>query len=110
MALADRKIEAKHSGTPCSIGYALAHLPEDDREWLIRALGTKERRGKDASVIWGTMHDERRDLLEWAQRCVAEGDDTRAHQLNELAQAYNVGLQTINRHRGEKCRCYKDAA
>jgi hypothetical protein len=110
MALADRKIEAKHSGTPCSIGYALANLPDEDREWLIRALGTKERRGKDASVIWGTMHDERRDLHERASAANEAGDRPEAARLQDLAQAYNVGLQTINRHRGEKCRCFKDAA
>jgi hypothetical protein len=110
MALADRKIEAKHSGIPCSIGYALANLPDEDREWLILALGTKERRGKDASVIWGTMHDERRDLLEQAENAQDRDDFDEAHRLASLADAYDIGLQTVNRHRGEKCRCFKDAA
>lgn len=79
MALADRldnKPDSKH-GLPCSVGVLLDTLPTNEADALRTMLGTSERRGWNAGDIYDAL--------------VAEG--------------HKVGMQTINRHRGGKCRC-----
>lgn len=84
MALADRLTTppAPKHGYPCSVGVLLDTLDQDDRDALLTMLGTPERRGWSASDIYDAL----------------------------IAEGHKVGLQTINRHRGGKCRCAKDAA
>lgn len=66
-------------GMPCSIGHALATLPEEESKALQAML---YELNWNATQIWEAMK----------------------------AEGYTVGRQSINRHRGEKCRCFKDAA
>lgn len=79
MALAD-KITAPpkpQHGLPCSIGSLLNQLEGAELEAFQTMLGTPERRGWPATAIW--------------RACLDEG--------------HEIGLQSINRHRGGKCRC-----
>lgn len=85
MALADRvqTRPATLHGLPCSVGVLLDTLPPEERDALELMLGDPDKRnGWNASDIYDAL--------------VAEG--------------HTVGRQTIGRHRGRKCRCYKDAA
>lgn len=66
------------TGKPCSIGHLLQTLPDHEREALAAMLGTPEARGWPAGDIYDAL--------------VAEG--------------HRCGFQTINRHRGRKCRCF----
>ena len=69
-----------HTGRPCSVGQLLDQLETsapDEHTALLEMLGTQELRGWSAADIYDTL---------------------RAHD-------YHVGLQTINRHRGRKCKC-----
>lgn len=79
MALADRLASQPETrnGLPCSVGVLLDTLPSDEADALRTMLGTPEKRGWNAGDIYDAL--------------VAEG--------------HKVGLQTINRHRGGKCRC-----
>ena len=85
MALSDRineKRPAPIHGYPCSVGKLLAELDGDEREALLHMLGTNERPGWSAADIFAALTSE----------------------------GHTVGYQTINRHRGGKCRCDKAAA
>lgn len=80
MALSDRVNEKRPApihGYPCSVGTLLATLKGEELEALRLMLGTKERPGWSAADIYATL----------------------------TAEGYAVGHQTINRHRGGKCRC-----
>lgn len=78
MALADQlaNAQAPTAGTPCSVCRVLAELEPTDRDALLVALGTPERRGLPATVIYDAL----------------------------VADGHKVGRQTINRHRAGKCR------
>lgn len=80
MALADRATQQPPSvhGTPCSMGTLIARLEGEELAALETMLGTPERRGWSAADIYVALTEE----------------------------GYTVGLQTINRHRGRKCRCF----
>lgn len=80
MALADRvdQIKSKGPGIPCSVGTLLETLEPDDAATLRQLLGTKEQWGEPAQVIFDVLR----------------------------AEGHRVSFQTINRHRGEKCRCF----
>lgn len=84
MALADRldRRNRPTTGLPCSIGTLLAKLDGAELDALNTMLGTPERRGWSAAEIY--------DVL--------------------TAEGYEVGRQSINRHRGGRCRCTQDAA
>lgn len=82
MALADRTPPNSIHGYPCSVGALLNTLDDAELKAFKEMLGTPQQRGWSASAIW--------------EACTAEG--------------YTVGLQTINRHRGGKCRCFRQAA
>lgn len=80
MALSDRVNEKRPAtihGYPCSVGKLLAELEGEEREALLLMLGTPEHRGWAASDIYDAL----------------------------LAEGHKVGYQTVNRHRGGKCRC-----
>lgn len=80
MALADMmQPPAKGPGLPCSVGALLNTLDGDELAALQTMLGTPERPGWTASQVY--------------QALTAEG--------------YSVGYQTINRHRGGNCRCFR---
>ena len=64
-------------GYPCSVGALLAQLKGTELDALRTMLGTPQQRGWPASEIYTALTEE----------------------------GYTVGLQTINRHRGGKCRC-----
>lgn len=90
------------TGIPCSVGFALEHLPPGDQEAFARLLGTQERPGAVASYIFALCKAEREDLLTQA----SEADDSdEEYRLHELAAAYDVKYQQINKHRGGRCRC-----
>lgn len=79
MALAERvenRIPVIH-GKPCSIGALLEQLKGKERDALTVMLGSRENPGWSATEIYDAL--------------VAEG--------------YQVGRQSINRHRGGRCRC-----
>lgn len=85
MALADRITAGRPvpiHGSPCSVGVLLDTLKGDELEALNLMLGTPERRGWSATDIYDAL----------------------------IAEGYEVGRQSINRHRGGKCRCAKAAA
>ena len=69
-------------GTPCSVGALLDQLEGAELEALQTMLGTPEKRGWSQAEIYKAL----------------------------TAEGYEVGLQTINRHRGGQCRCSKAAA
>jgi hypothetical protein len=79
MALHDKLSQPPKAlhGLPCSIGTLLDKLDGAELEAFKTMLGTPEQRGWSATAIW--------------RACLAEG--------------YEIGLQSINRHRGGKCRC-----
>ena len=77
VALADRTPPATIHGLPCSVGELLNTLEGAELAAFKVMLGTPEKRGWSATAIW--------------QACQDEG-----HQ---------IGLQSVNRHRGGKCRC-----
>lgn len=82
MALADRLANPPKPmhGTPCSVGALLEKLAGDERAALETMLGTPEQRSPwSASAVHDALAGE----------------------------GYTVGLQTIGRHRGGKCRCGK---
>ena|SRR5690242_2358001 len=97
------------SGAPCSVARALAGLPPADRAVFVDLLGTPERPGRSAAYIYGVMQDERRDLIRAATAAADRGEATKAARLYELAEVYDIGNQTVNKHRGRKCRCFKAA-
>lgn len=108
MALKDKLAqETGIHGTACSVRRALNGLPPDELALFVDLLGTPERRGKSAAYIYGLMQAERRDLIEAASSANEAGDRANAATLQDLAEIYNVGNQTINRHRGGTCRCFK---
>lgn len=86
MALSDR-INTQHekpmSGMPCSIGTLLDHLEGAEREALLTMLGSPEKRSS------------------WSQTQIYDA---------LTGEGYEVGLQTINKHRGGRCRCPKVAS
>lgn len=84
MALAD-KIKhqpATRTGLPCSVGALLDQLEGDEHHALLVMLGNTEQRGWPAGHIYDALVDE----------------------------GHVVALQSINRHRGGRCRCTKDAS
>ena len=84
MALKDRLTQppARNTGTPCSIGALIDRLEGDELAALETMLGTQEQRGWPQDAIYDALTGE----------------------------GYEVGRQSINRHRGGKCRCGKQAA
>lgn len=111
MALKDKLArETSTAGTPCSVGRALKGLPPDDLQVFTELLGTPECPGRSAAYIYTMMQAERRELFLAASAANESGNRAEAAKLQGLAEVYDVGHQTINRHRGEKCRCFKDAA
>ena len=82
MALADRKAPPAMHGLPCSIGELLNSLEGDELAAFKTMLGTPTNRGWSATAIWQACRDE----------------------------GYQIGLQSVNRHRGGKCRCAKETA
>lgn len=84
MALADRIKEpsTRIHGTPCSVGALLAALPKDEAAALnLMLTGTPERRWSQSEI-----HDA------------------------VTAEGHTVGLQSINKHRAGRCRCFPSAA
>lgn len=80
MALTDRldKRPVSRHGLPCSVGQLLQTLEGEELEALQIMLGDPHKRdGWTATDIWTAL----------------------------TAEGYKVGYQTINRHRGGKCRC-----
>lgn len=77
MALANKKPPKSMHGLPCSVGELLNNLEGDELAALKTMLGTPEQRGWSATAIWQACRDE----------------------------GYEIGLQSVNRHRGGKCRC-----
>ena len=85
MALSDRINEARPApicGTPCSVGKLLATLEGDELASFKIMLGTKEQRGWTAPDIYDAV----------------------------IAEGHTIGFQTINKHRGGRCRCPKASA
>ena len=82
MSLAERLQETpeRNFGMPCSIGTLLNTLPADEVAALQAMLGTPEQRSPwTASEIYDALQ----------------------------AEGHTVGYQTIGRHRGRKCRCFR---
>jgi hypothetical protein len=69
------------SGYDCSVGRLLNTLEGDELTALVEMLGTPEQRGWSQSEIYDAL----------------------------TAEGYEVGRQTINRHRAQGCRCFKAA-
>ena len=85
MTLAQRLTSTPPSnpaGLPCSIGALLARLDGDERDALLAMLGTPEQRGWSQRQIWEALQ----------------------------AEGYEVGMQTVNRHRSGQCRCGRGRA
>jgi len=86
MALTDKLTnppQAPQHGLPCSIGELLKRLNAGRQTDELDALHAMLYELKwDAGRIYDALRDE----------------------------GYTVGRQSINRHRGQKCRCFKDAA
>lgn len=79
MSLSKRIAErppSKH-GMPCSVAVLLNTLEGEELEALLLMLGTDESPGWTAGDIYDAL----------------------------AAEGYKVGYQSINRHRGRKCRC-----
>jgi hypothetical protein len=79
MALADRvknKPQTIH-GLPCSVGLLLATLEGDELKALKTMLGSPQQRGWSEGDIYDAL----------------------------TAEGHKVGRQSINRHRGGRCRC-----
>lgn len=64
-------------GLPCSVGLLLDTLEGDELDALKAMLGTPEQRGWSQSDIYDALTSE----------------------------GYEVGRQSINRHRSGRCRC-----
>jgi hypothetical protein len=77
VALADKTQPQSMHGLPCSVGQLLSRLEGDELAALETMLGTPDKRGWTATAIWSACRDE----------------------------GYEIGLQSVNRHRGGKCRC-----
>lgn len=79
MALADRVNHRNLPvhGLPCSIGTLLEQLEGAELEALQTMLGDEKHRGWSQSEIYDAL----------------------------TAEGYEVGRQSINRHRGGRCRC-----
>lgn len=81
MALAERINSRGPSthGIPCSVGALLEQLADQPEELaaLKLMLGTREKHGWTQDQIYDALS----------------------------AEGYKVGRQSINRHRGHKCRC-----
>lgn len=79
MSLAERITETpeRKFGLPCSVAVLLNTLEGDELEALLLMLGNDEDRGWAAGDIYDALK----------------------------AEGYSVGFQSINRHRGNKCRC-----
>lgn len=75
----------------------LASTPQR-RPGLPCSVGALEQRldGDEASALQAMLHE-----LGWSARRIFDALQ---------AEGYDVGAQTINRHRSRACRCYKDAA
>lgn len=84
MALSDRLAEPPKPmhGTPCSVGVLLDTLEGAELDALRVMLGSPTQRGWSQDAIYAVLTDE----------------------------GYEVGRQSINRHRGGKCRCARDAS
>lgn len=79
MSLAERLSEkplAKH-GLPCSVAVILNTLEGEELEAFMTMLGTDEQRGWPASDIYEALR----------------------------AEGHTVAMQSVNRHRGRRCRC-----
>lgn len=82
MALTDRLNDVRPAaikGSPCSVGVLLDTLDVDDRDALLLMLGNTEQPGWTAGDIYDAV----------------------------TAEGHKIGFQTINRHRGRKCRCFR---
>lgn len=78
MALADRKPPERRHGMPCSVGTLLDQLDGKELAAFQAMLGTPEQRSPwSARDVYEALRDE----------------------------GYDVGHQTISRHRGRHCRC-----
>ncbi len=79
MALADRIKERREptGGLPCSVGVLIAQLDPKELAALNTMLGTPEQRGWSEGEIYDAL----------------------------TAEGYEVARQSINRHRGRRCRC-----
>lgn len=82
MSLADRTPPTPSTGLPCSVGALLTRLDGTELAAFQSMLGTPEQRGWSATAIYDAVR----------------------------AEGYDIGLQSVNRHRGRKCRCFRDAA
>ena len=84
MALSDRLNQRPTSthGKPCSVGKLLDELDGAELDALQTMLGTPEQRGWAEGEIYDAL----------------------------IAEGYVVGRQSINRHRGGRCRCNQGAA
>lgn len=82
MALADRvtKPPRTNFGSPCSVGVLIDTLDGAELDAFREMLGTPERRGWPATSIYDAL----------------------------TAEGHTVALQSINRHRGNRCRCAAD--
>jgi hypothetical protein len=70
------------TGRPCSVGYLLEQLDGAERDALLVMLGSPTQRGWSQAEIYDAL----------------------------TAEGYEVGRQSINRHRGGQCRCERTAA
>lgn len=79
MSLAERITEQpeRKFGLPCSVAVLLNTLEGDELDALIAMLGNDDEPGWTAGDIYDAL----------------------------AAEGYKVGYQSINRHRGRKCRC-----
>lgn len=84
MALSDRVTNPPRPihGYPCSVAALLASLDGDELKAFKTMLGTPSRRGWSASDIYDAV----------------------------TAEGHSIALQTINRHRSGRCRCFRAAA
>lgn len=84
MALSERikHQPSSRTGLPCSVGVLLDQLQGAERDALLVMLGDTEHRGWPAGHIYDALVEE----------------------------GHVVALQSINRHRGKRCRCGKDAS
>lgn len=84
MALTDRlnNRTTTINGKPCSVGALIQQLHGDELTALHTMLGTTDNPGWSEGEIYDAL----------------------------IAEGYVVGRQSINRHRGGRCRCGRDAA
>jgi hypothetical protein len=83
MALSERIKERPETmaGKPCSVGVLIAQLDPKELAALRVMLGTPEKRGWSEGEIYDAL----------------------------TAEGYEVARQSINRHRGGRCRCKASA-